>query len=231
MPILINYGEISKQVKSKNLDYIKDLVRDNPELLSGESVYRSSQITLLEECTTLNFVEAVEYLLEVSKDKPQFNKLINKSLFVSANGKYGFSQSIFDMLKDAGADVNATFESGFTPLMRACLSVNVEAVNALLKAGADTQLRATSGFYDFKTAMDILSLTISLPFDKVDAIKELFRQAEVDHFSTADINSEFAEGAAGAAAASDAGSVSSEENDWEVVTSAEPVGALLEENE
>ena len=54
-----------------------------------------------------------------------------------------------------GADVNARDQYGRTPLMRASGYGRAKVVEALLDAGADKQLKATSGDWEGKTALDL----------------------------------------------------------------------------
>ena len=54
-----------------------------------------------------------------------------------------------------GADVNAKDEDGETPLMRASCWGYAKVVEALLDAGADKELKATSGWAKGKTALEI----------------------------------------------------------------------------
>ena len=54
-----------------------------------------------------------------------------------------------------GADVNARDKYGLTPLMRASYWGYAKVVEALLDAGADKELKATSGPVKGKTALDI----------------------------------------------------------------------------
>ena len=54
-----------------------------------------------------------------------------------------------------GADVNAREEDGWTPLMFASHEGYAKVVEALLDAGADKELKATSGWAEGKTALDI----------------------------------------------------------------------------
>ena len=54
-----------------------------------------------------------------------------------------------------GADVNARMEEDWTPLMLASYYGNAKVVEALLDAGADKELKATSGRREGNTALDI----------------------------------------------------------------------------
>ena len=54
-----------------------------------------------------------------------------------------------------GADVNARTEDGETPLMVASNWGHAKVVEALLDAGADKELKATSGYWKGKTALDM----------------------------------------------------------------------------
>ena len=54
-----------------------------------------------------------------------------------------------------GADVNARDEDGLTPLIMACFGGYAKVVEALLDAGADKELKATSGRWEGKTPLDI----------------------------------------------------------------------------
>ena len=53
-----------------------------------------------------------------------------------------------------GADVNAREVYGETPLMKASYWGYAKVVEALLDAGADKELKATSGRFEGKTALD-----------------------------------------------------------------------------
>ena len=53
-----------------------------------------------------------------------------------------------------GADVNARDEYGKTPLMQASYYGYAKVVEALLDAGADKELKGTSGYWEGKTALD-----------------------------------------------------------------------------
>ena len=54
-----------------------------------------------------------------------------------------------------GADVNARNKGGETPLMLASWWGHAKVVEALLDAGADKELKATSGIWKGNTALDI----------------------------------------------------------------------------
>ena len=54
-----------------------------------------------------------------------------------------------------GADVNAREENGKTPLMLATVNGNAKVVEALLDAGADKELKVTSGWMKGNTALDM----------------------------------------------------------------------------
>ena len=54
-----------------------------------------------------------------------------------------------------GADVNARTKWGMTPLMDASWLGHAKVVEALLDAGADKELKATSGRFEGKTALDM----------------------------------------------------------------------------
>ena len=54
-----------------------------------------------------------------------------------------------------GADVNARKGDGETPLMWASRWGHAKVVEALLDAGADKELKATSGYLKGKTALDV----------------------------------------------------------------------------
>ena len=59
-----------------------------------------------------------------------------------------------------GADVNAREEDGVTPLMYASYNGYAKVVEALLDAGADKELKATSGWAEGKTALDVARMNI-----------------------------------------------------------------------
>lgn len=63
-------------------------------------------------------------------------------------------------LINAGANLNATDESGTTPLMKACGSGAVGAVRALLAAGADIEARNQYGWSAYLSAVEMGELGI-----------------------------------------------------------------------
>ena len=54
-----------------------------------------------------------------------------------------------------GADANARDRDGHTPLMKASYWGYAKVVEALLDAGADKELKVTSGSWEGKTALDL----------------------------------------------------------------------------
>ena len=63
--------------------------------------------------------------------------------------------SITNLLLQAGATVDAVDNYGQTALHRAAMYGKIQVVEALLNAGADKAVKATSGYYRGKTALDL----------------------------------------------------------------------------
>ena len=105
--------------------------------------------------------DAVRALVRLGADATPSDCCGYTALFFAKDGE------VVDMLVDAGAELDAQAEDGITPLMHACLRQNIEVAGALLKRGADPNLRDDEGrtvlsvicseFCDFFTAaMDLL---------------------------------------------------------------------------
>ncbi|CAM9211717.1 unnamed protein product [Ectocarpus fasciculatus] len=105
--------------------------------------------------------DAVRALVRLGADATPSDCCGYTALFFAKDGE------VVDMLVDAGAELDAQAEDGITPLMHACLRQNIEVAGALLKRGADPNLRDDDGrtvlsvicseFCDFFTAaLDLL---------------------------------------------------------------------------
>ena len=68
--------------------------------------------------------------------------------------RYGHAGAV-SALARLGADLDATTSDGETALMGAALGGQVKCARALLDAGADRTLRATGGYDEGKTALEI----------------------------------------------------------------------------
>ena len=64
------------------------------------------------------------------------------------------SKEILQAIIGHGADINATCKNNVTALMLACLSGNIEAINVLLKAGADISIASVDGATWIHCAVD-----------------------------------------------------------------------------
>ena len=62
--------------------------------------------------------------------------------------------SIANLLLQAGATVDAVEDNGWTALHNAAYHGKIQVVEALLNAGADKAVKATSGYWEGKTALD-----------------------------------------------------------------------------
>lgn len=94
--------------------------------------------------------------------------------FMQISDGYRSEQKVLDAVIDAGADINQSNETGFTPLMYAVMVGNVELTKYLLAKGADT----TAANWQGKTAIQMLD---SLRVTKIEQqlIEEAFLKYRV----------------------------------------------------
>ncbi|WP_039457870.1 ankyrin repeat domain-containing protein [Candidatus Jidaibacter acanthamoebae] len=86
----------------------------------------------------LGFDDTVEVLLKNNADVNQESKYFKSALMQALIG-YGKTKTI-ELLFKSGANVNASFPDGDTPLIAAIKGANIEIVEKLLKYGADPNL-------------------------------------------------------------------------------------------
>ena len=121
------YGNCSKQTLKEIITHKADLDSQNNEgrtALALACVYRQQ--------------DSVKILLEAPSNPNIADKYGYTSLHAAVIG--GCSKKIIQSIIDHGGDVNATDNWHGTALWRACDKSNADAINVLLKAGADTNI-------------------------------------------------------------------------------------------
>jgi len=129
MPVLAQ--DIYEAAWSGNLDRVKVLIKENPDLLHIKS---REGYNPLHSATTYNRKKVVAFLIEAGADKNVAN-LWGKTPFHRA-AEMGHLE-IVEILLEAGADINIKDKRGWTPLRWAVSNGQKEVTELLLKKGAE----------------------------------------------------------------------------------------------
>jgi ankyrin repeat protein len=122
-------GEIHDVAKSGNLERVKALLKDNPDLVSSKD---KDGATPLYIAATSEHNDIAELLLAKGADVNAKDKYGNTALIESAYRNAGLVKALIG----AGVDVNAKLPDGWTALMRAADLGHADIVKALIAAGA-----------------------------------------------------------------------------------------------
>jgi ankyrin repeat protein len=134
-------GEIHDAAMYGDLDKVKALLNDNPNLVSSQDT---------NGCTPLYWAASAGH-----KDIAEL--LLAKGADVNAKGRKGYtplheaamslfqSTNLVELLLAKGADVNARNDDGQTPLHLAAIWGHKDAVELLLAKGADVNARTNKG--------------------------------------------------------------------------------------
>ena len=125
-------GGCNKETLQAVIDYGADVNAAN----------KNSITALMMACGRGN-VEAINALLNAGADSNITNTKGLTCIHYAVVG--GCSKQTLQAIVDHGADINATNEDNLTALMGACQKGNVEAINVLLNAGADSNITDTKG--------------------------------------------------------------------------------------
>lgn len=161
-------GTIMKAARNGNLDKVKELLRNEPELVNAGG--GKNKETPLFKAVESGNPALVEFLLSKGADVNARDKagdtplhkasmlgqqaivklLLDSRADVNSTGQFSWrplhcasvecNTSLMGLLIDRGADVNAKNESGFTPLHLVVLK-DVSAVQLLLSKGADVNVK------------------------------------------------------------------------------------------
>ena len=103
---------------------------------------KNSITTLMIACQMAN-ADAINILLNAGAD-PMLSD-INGATWIHHAVETGCSKEVLQAIIDHGADVNAANMQNWTALMTACAKSNADAINVLLKAGADPNIANVNG--------------------------------------------------------------------------------------
>ena len=90
------------------------------------------------------FTESLDVLLNAGGNPNIAGSICFRSLHDAITRCY--NKEVLQVLINHGADVNATNKNNETALMTACWMENIDAINVLLKAGADPNIAGGNGF-------------------------------------------------------------------------------------
>ena len=96
--------------------------------------------------------DAINVLLKAGADANNADLVYGNSCLYSAT-LGGCSKETLQAMIDHGADVNGTIKNGVTALTAACSKGNINAINVLLKAGADPKIAHGQGYTCLHTAV------------------------------------------------------------------------------
>ena len=124
-----------------SLELVKSLVEQNRSLVKA---YSPDGFTALGLAAYLGQKETMGYILENGGEVNAPAK--NPTGYTALTGAVSQNHNeIAKILVGKGADVNHSYEGGFTPLMHAAFAGNLDLVGFLLENGADPNLKMTDG--------------------------------------------------------------------------------------
>ncbi len=129
-----------------HLSNIEVLIKENPRIVSE---YSAEGFTALQLAAYIGKGDTVDFLLSSAADVNSIAK--NPTEYTALTGAVARGHhDIASTLLKQGANPNHRYEGGFTPLMEAAASGNVEITKLLLAHGADRMIRLNG-----KTALDV----------------------------------------------------------------------------
>lgn len=134
-------GEIHEAVKGNESVKVKDLIRQNPDLVANKD---EDGFTPLHLAAANGYQQIVEFLLSTKAEVNARDNAGSTPLHQAAAAE-GHSGDVLELLLAHGAAVNAADRQGLTPLHYATLANNRDAVKVLLKHGANANAKDDKG--------------------------------------------------------------------------------------
>ena len=156
---------IFQQIQAGELEAVRALVLAEPTLANARDKRRATPLmeAVRSSSRTLTMVEL---LLGAGADADARDEVGMSALHwaIDINGPSADFPPICERLVAAGASLEAEGQWGWTPLMRAVISGTAEEVRALLRAGANPEVRFSTGTMpEFARGMSLLEATTSMP--------------------------------------------------------------------
>ena len=120
-------------------DVIEAIISDGADI---NAINKSNETALMKACWMGN-EDAISVLLNAGAD-PNIAHADGNTCLYNAVQRY-CSKDVLKAIINHGADVNATNKANNTALGCACSEGNIDAINVLLQAGADTNIASTDG--------------------------------------------------------------------------------------
>ena len=138
---IIDHGfPVSAARKDCCKDVLEAIIRHGADV---NATNKSNETALMKACWMGN-EDAISVLLNAGADP----NIAHADGYISLHGAInkGCSKEVLEAIISHGADVNATNKVNNTALMYACSEGNIDAINVLLQAGADTNIASADGY-------------------------------------------------------------------------------------
>ncbi|MBO7429782.1 MAG: SUMF1/EgtB/PvdO family nonheme iron enzyme [Spirochaetia bacterium] len=136
------YAALWTSMENKNIEVFNVLLKAT----KGENTYQNNTgTTILMRACEKGKTDIVKLLVEAGANVNNKRKNGDTAFSIACSERFQ-NTDIINLLLAAGADVNTADEDGKTPLIKACISDDLNMINILIKARADVNAKDKNGY-------------------------------------------------------------------------------------